>query len=289
LEASQSGQAHGLGEWQILPIRQTYWQGVQNMKSDRMKKWLTNAAFFIFSLALIAWTASLTLGVMDIVLPHNPYTKYFALALFDGGVITWLFTFIDKAKGTPQRGVALSMTVADFAGVAMMVMGAIYLGGQSLTDIPDWMGRMLVNVTIGATLLNLGAVYYYHASDPQVREAMQAQELEDDLNEEALEQAHMQIEHSAQQLGAIIANRVTARLKYRLRLPMTELEAKEWQGETIDVESYDMPALQYNRTPGFWDYMKSFFGGKLLRQSSDMSPSKNSTDSQVEAPQDPQS
>src|SRR5688572_2767892 len=108
------------------------------MKSERMKKWLTNAAFFVFSLALIGWTASLTLGVMDMVLPNNPYTKYFALALYDGGVITWLFVYISKAKGTPQRGISLSMTVLDFIGVALMVIGALYLGGQSLAATPAW-------------------------------------------------------------------------------------------------------------------------------------------------------
>jgi hypothetical protein len=267
--------------FQVLQIGDT------ETKSERMKKWFTNLAFFLFSLALIAWTSTLTLGVMDLVLPNNRDTKYFALALYDGGVITWLFVYVEKAKGTPQRGMSLALTIGDFIGVALMVIGALYLGGQSLANGPAWMGKALVNGTIIATLINLAGVYYYHANAPEVGEAIQAQELEDDLNEEALDQARMQIERSAQQLGAIIANRVTARLKYRLRLPMTEQEVKEWQGEAIDAEAYDVPALPYQqqqREP-FWSAVKSFFGGRQSRRQSVTTHVKNSTDSSQDNPQ----
>ncbi len=43
--------------------------------------------FYIFVLAVAAWTASLTLGEMRAILPNDPITPYFALALFDGGAL----------------------------------------------------------------------------------------------------------------------------------------------------------------------------------------------------------
>lgn len=248
--------------------------------NSRLKRWFVNLLFAAFCVAIIGWTASLTLEVMAWVLPHNPYTRYFALALFDGGVLTWLFVYIAKARGTNQRGVSLVMTVLDFLGVAMLTIGAIYLSGQTLTQAPEWIAKGMINVTIATTLLNVAAAYYYHATEPEVVEEIQAQELEDTLNEEALEQARMQVERNAQALGAIMANRVTARLKYRLRLPMTEQEYSEWNNEIVDAEAYDPPALTSRPMdePSFWDYLKSFFTKKQSRRQSDTTPLKNSTD-----------
>ena len=248
------------------------------MRNDRMKRWIATAVFGLLGLVVIGFSIKLAYDVMAILFPNDPVLKFMAIALFDGGVIGWLMTYIAKAKGTPQRGIALLLTVLDFIGVAAMAIAGIYMGGQTLADIPQWAGALVVNVTIIATVVNAGAYYYYHANDPEVREQIQAQELEDTLNEEALDQARRQVEMRAQALGAIMANRVTARLKYRMRLPMTEQEVNEWKNETIEAEAYDVPALPYTRQPGFWDYVKSFFGKRQSVPQSDMPQSKNSTD-----------
>jgi hypothetical protein len=77
---------------------------------------------------------------------------------------------------------------------------------------------------------------------------------------------------------------VTARMKYKMRLPMSEREDAEWRGEIVDAQAYDpaelpAPPVQ-NET--FWSSVKSFFGGKRSRQPSDTTQSKNSTVSQQE-------
>jgi hypothetical protein len=255
------------------------------MKSERMKKWTASAVALLFGIAVIGFTIKLSYDVMAILFPNEPVLKYFAIALYDGGVIAWLTTYIGRAKGTPQRGISLLMTVLDFIGVAAMVISGIYLSGQTLADIPSWVGSTVVNVTIIAAVVNAGAIYYFHANDPQTVEEIQAQELEDTLNEEALDQARMQVERNAQMLGNIMANRVTARLKYRMRLPMTEQETSEWQGETIDAQAYDPaqlpppPAQQET----FWSSLKSFFGGKQSKRQYATQPQKNSTSSPSEA------
>lgn len=251
------------------------------MKSERMKRWTASAVALLFGISIIGYTIKLTYNVVSQLFPQDPILQYVSIALYDGGVIAWLLTYIARAKGTPQRGISLMMTVLDFLGVIAMVIAGIYLGGQTLAQIPAWIGNLIVIVTILAATLNAGAIYYYHAHDPNTVEEIQAQELEDNLHEEALDQARRQIEMRAQELGAIMANRVTARLKYRLRLPMTDREYSEWQGETVDAQAYDMGQLPPPppHMPNFWDYVKSFFTGKQSPASSGITPSQNSTPS----------
>jgi hypothetical protein len=257
------------------------------MKNKNIQKWLTDFMFVVFSVAIIGWTASLTLGVMEVVLPRSPYVKYFALALFDGGALTWLFVYIYKAKGTPQRAISMLVTVVDFIGIVLMVIGAIYLSGQNLIDVPSWMGRMLINGTIGVTIFNLGMVYLYHANAPETREAIQAQDLEDEIHEKGMEIARANVEREALRLGTIMAARATARLKYRLRLPMTEQELAEWNGETIEAEAQDVPALPYPQRLSFWDMLKSFFGRGRSMPSPDTPQSLNSMETSTNSPSQP--
>lgn len=254
------------------------------MKSERMKRFVTGLVALVFGVSIIGFTIKLTYDVMAILFPQDPILRWVSIALYDGGVIAWLLTYIARAKGTPQRGISLVMTVADFLGVVAMVIGGIYLSGQTLASIPPWVGSAVVNITIIAATLNAGAIYFYHANDPVVIEQIQTQELEDTLNEEALDQARFQVERKAQELGAIMANRVTARMKYRLRLPMTEQEGSEWRGETIDAQAYDPAELPPPpvQDETFWSSLKSFFFGKPSGQSSATQPSKNSTSSPQE-------
>jgi hypothetical protein len=256
------------------------------MKNERMKKWIASAVALLFGISIIGYTIKLTYDTMKILFPNDPLLQYIGIALYDGGVIAWLTTFIGRAKGTPQRGISLLMVVLDFLGVVAMVIAGTYLSGQTLASIPSWVGGTVVVVTIAAAVLNAGAIYYYHANDPLTREEIQAQELEDTLNEEALDQARYQVERKAQELGSIMANRVTARLKYRLRLPMTDQEFDEWQGEYVDAQAYDPASLPPPpvQDETFWSALKSFFGGRQSRQRSGGTPSKNSTNSQPETP-----
>jgi hypothetical protein len=252
------------------------------MKSERLRNWIATVVFSLLGLIVIGFSIKLAYDVMVILFPNDPVLKFMAIALFDGGVIGWLLAYIAKAKGTPQRGISLIMTVLDFIGVAAMAIAGIYLGGQTLADVPVWVGGTVVVVTIIATVLNAGAYYFYHASAPDVIEAIQAQELEDTLNEEALDQARYQVERKAQELGAIMANRVTARMKYRLRLPMTQTENAEWNNEIVDAQAYDPASLPPPpaQQETFWSAVKSFFGGRRSAPSSATPHSRSSTSSQ---------
>ena len=77
--------------------------------------------FYIFILAVAGWTASLTLAEVRVILPNDPITPYFALALFDGGALTWLLVFLGHAKGLAQRAIAIMLLVLDLAGVVCLL------------------------------------------------------------------------------------------------------------------------------------------------------------------------
>lgn len=246
-----------------------------------LMKWFVGLGMMIFFVTLILWTTSLTMGIMNIVMPGNAAAKYFAIALFDGGALVWLGVYIYKAKGTPQRGIALLMFVMDLLGVVLMAVGGVYMGGQKLTDIPSWLGATLINGVIFATLANVSAWYYYEISNPDTREAMQAQSLEDTLTEEAMSQARANIQREARSLGTIMARRATARIKYRLSLPMTENESSEWEGETVEGEEVQQQAQLPAPTevPAWVVSLFRFFGkGSLSPKQSEPTTTSPSSD-----------
>jgi hypothetical protein len=267
---------------------------VAGTSDHALMKWFVGVGSLIFFATLILWTASLTLEVMGIVMPNNPTAKWYSLALFDGAALVWLGLYRYKAKGTPQRGVSLMLFVFDFACTVLMAAGGIYLGGQTLANVPTWLGQWIINVLIGATLANVGAGYYYKISDPEAREEAQAQSLEDEINEEAFKQARANIRREARQLGSIMSQRATSRIKYRLALPMTEEERAAWEGEI--VEGQVVPPLQLaapaDEVPAWVRGVFRFFGrggsrphyqSEPITTTPTSEPSSNEPKSDVEA------
>ena len=203
--------------------------------------------FYIFVLAVAAWTASLTLGEMKAILPNDPITPYFALALFDGGALAWLMAWTGHARGLTQRAISAIMLVICLAGVVLLSAGRLLDGGQTMVTASTSLAAAVIYGVIGATLANLVAIYAFHISDPETMEAMEAGLLSDTLRDEAMKQATANIEAEAQQLGAILAARATGQLKYNLRLPMSAHESKQ----IIDAQAQDItepkPAQQQKK------------------------------------------
>ncbi len=195
--------------------------------------------FYVFVLAVFGWTASLTLQEMRAVLPNDPITPYFALALFDGGAFAWLTAWLGHARGLYQRSISVIMLVLDVAGIILLAAGRLLGGGQSMVDTPAALEAAVIYGVIIATLANLIAIYAFHTTDPDTMEEIETSILEDTLRDEAMKQANASIEGQARELGAILAARATGQLKYRLRLPMAANETA--QMEVIDVESKDVP------------------------------------------------
>jgi len=204
---------------------------------NKLFKTIGAILFYIFIAAVVGWTASLTLAEVKIILPNDPVTPYFALALFDGGAVVWLFTFLGHAKGLAQRAISILMLVLDLAGVVILSSGRLLMGGQDLANIPKDLGATMVYAVVGATIINLIAIYAFHIADPETMSQIELQTLDDSIQGEALSQARANIENEVQQLAAVLAARATARLKYGLRLPMNDQE-------TGEIASLVIPARQ---------------------------------------------
>lgn len=203
--------------------------------------------FYAFVVVVFLWTSSLTLGEVREILPGDPLTPFFALALFDGGAVAWLLAWMGHARGLWQRGIALIMLVVDLVGVVLLSAARLWTGGQALADAPEMMGAVVVWGIVGATLLNLAALYAFHIADPDVIAAIETGVMVDTLRDEALSQAKANIGQDAQALGAIMAARATAQIKYTLRLPMTETEsAQVIEGQAVNVT----PQPAQPKTPG---------------------------------------
>jgi hypothetical protein len=183
--------------------------------------------FWIFAVAIFFWTASLSLAALRTILPGDPIKPYIGLVLTDIGCLTWLLVFIGQAQGLPQRAISLIMFIIDLAGVVLLAAFELLTGGQQLASVPAEMGTAVIWGVIGLTLVNLAAAYFYHLAEPHTWKAIEFGVLTDRLQGEAMQQATRSVEAEAQKLGAILAARATAELKYNLRLPMSDFENAE--------------------------------------------------------------
>lgn len=183
--------------------------------------------FWIFAVAIFFWTASLSLAALRTILPNDPVKPFVGLVLTDIGALTWLLVFIGQAQGLPQRAISLIMFIVDLAGVILLSAFELLSSGQQLARVPEELGNAVIWGVIGLTLVNLAAAYFYHLAEPHTWKSIEFGVLTDRLQKEALQQAQMNVEKEAQQLGAILAARATAELKYNLRLPMSDFEQAE--------------------------------------------------------------
>lgn len=205
--------------------------------------------FYAFVVVVFLWTASLTLGEVKEILPGDPLTPFLALALFDGGAVAWLLAWMGHAKGLIQRAITLIMLVVDLVGVVLLSAARLFTGGQTLADAPEMIGAYVVWGIVGATLLNLAAVYAFHIADVDIMATIETGIMVDTLRDEALAQAKANITAQAQQLGAIMAARATAQIKYNLRLPMAADESAHIiEAQARDIDAHLQPAQA--TTPG---------------------------------------
>lgn len=214
-----------------------------------LAKTIGGILFAVFCLVVFFWTASLSLAELRIILPGDPIMPYVGLVLTDFGALTWLLVFIGRAKGLMQRSIAIIMLVIDLTGVILLSAGRLLTAGQTLAEVPKELGPTLIWGIIGLTLINLIAAYVFHISEPDVMKEINFGVLTDRLHKEALDQAERNIEAEAQALGAVLAARATADLKYSLRLPYNDIEAarrledsqmnKPAAGQVIDAKATD--------------------------------------------------
>jgi hypothetical protein len=200
-----------------------------------LNKVFATIAFYTLVIVVFMWTATLTLAEMREIMPNDPVTPFFALALFDGGAVVWLLVFTGKAKGLWQRGISAIMLGADLIGVIAISMARLLTAGQSMTTISPELGAAVVYGVGIMTAINFLGIYGFHVTDPYTLAEIEAQSLEDELYQEAQEQARANMEGEKAQLAGVLAARATAGIKARLYLPISDRETLAMTG-VIDGE-----------------------------------------------------
>jgi hypothetical protein len=152
-----------------------------------MGKSFAKGLFYVLSVILVVWTASLTYSFVASVLPNAHWlVPVFALVVFDAGMIAWLVVFLDYARGTGQRAVALTLCIIDFLGVGLMVLAEIFLGGQTIVNPPENLGEYAVWGLGIWTVINVGGVIVFHLLHPETRKKMAIRSEMDAVFDEAL-------------------------------------------------------------------------------------------------------
>ena len=162
-----------------------------------MMKLISKGIFYFVALCLILWTASLTYSFVSEALPDQPITRYFALIVFDVGMVAWLMIFMFGAEGIAQRAIALVLSTFDLLGVCFMVYAEIFLGGQSFADVPENIGMYALYAIVIWTAINLVGVWAYHYTEPENLKRMKIRGAEDKLQSQTLKKLEDKIDDIA--------------------------------------------------------------------------------------------
>jgi hypothetical protein len=174
-------------------------------------------AFYGVAIVLILWTASLTISFVGSALPLVHWiVPFFALVVFDGGMIAWLFVFIDYAQGSAQRVIAIAACILDLIGVGLMVVTEVFLGGQTLVQAPTNLGEYALWGIGGWTVANVAAVILFHLTDPEARKRMALQGEMDAVFEEALKKLKNKRAEQSGQLSDVLSDGLMAQLRAEL-------------------------------------------------------------------------
>jgi len=162
---------------------------------------MSRLLFYIFAAVVVLWTSSLTVQLVQRVLPNSGVTAFFALALFDGGGLIWLLVFVSYARGLQQRATALLMMVADLVGVVLMSLAELFLGGQTFAAVPTWLGETVVWLIGIWTLVNVAGAYYFHVASPDVQKEIERKSMQDEIEDRALAQARADLDTRAARIA----------------------------------------------------------------------------------------
>ena len=159
-----------------------------------MMKLISKILFYMVAAVLVLWTASLTYAFISTALPNQPVTRYFALVVFDVGMVSWLMIFMFGAEGIAQRGIAFLLSLFDLVGVGMMVYAEIFLGGQTLVASTGNIGLYALYAVVIWTIINLVGVWAYHYTEPENLKRMKIRGTQDKLLAKSLEKLERKID-----------------------------------------------------------------------------------------------
>ena len=204
-----------------------------------MWKVIARSVFYVLAAVTVTWTASLTYSFILSVLPNMPITAVLSLVVFDVGMLAWLTVFLHYAEGAGQRAVALGGTLFDFAGVALMSVAEIFLGGQTLVAAPEHLGEYaLWGVGIWTTA-NVGLVLVFHLLAPTAQREMALKDAQDAITEQAFQQLKVRTNEIAEQVASKLS---TAMVEEAIRELLAGNSMKASQSRVASLYTYNAEA-----------------------------------------------
>ena len=159
-----------------------------------MMKMFSKALFYVVAAVLVIWTGSLTYLFIEQALPTQTVTRYFALVVFDVGMVSWLLIFMFGAEGIAQRGIAFLLSLFDLVGVGLMVYAAIFLSGQMLATVSGNIGLYTLYAVVIWTIINLFGVWGFHYAEPENLKRMRIRSSQDMLFSKSLKKLEQKME-----------------------------------------------------------------------------------------------
>ena len=192
-----------------------------------MKRDLSKLLFYALAAVLLIWTSRLTISLVNALLPNMIFAGVFALILFDVGTIAWLFIFLNGAEGNGQRITSILMCLFDLVGIGLVSFVEIYLDGQSILTVPEYVPTIALYVVVVSTVANITAVVLFHLFDPEARKSIKIQNQKDKIRNSALKILDSKMAEVAGGLSEDMAEAFRAELLEELKMPKAENGQKE--------------------------------------------------------------
>ncbi len=135
-----------------------------------MAKSLTFILVALMALALMLFTASRTLDLLQLLLPANQSVfAYLGLVAFDGGLLGWSMFFAYGARGAYQRAIALLMVIMSLIAIGVSTIADLMLSASAkgLVDALSEQQRLAILLAVGAIVfINVAAFFLTHITEP---------------------------------------------------------------------------------------------------------------------------
>lgn len=186
-----------------------------------MSRTIARGAFYGLALGVWLWMMLNTLSITRMVFPSQDFLgallPYMALVMFDVGAVAWLFVFLRYSEGVVQRSIAMVVSFISLVGGVFLSVAHLYLGGQTLVQIPSEMGSWVLWAIGGMTLIHGVAIWASHLASPEEMRLIKIQSLLDNGKKLALDRTeallNQRLDGIADAMSAEYANNIETELR----------------------------------------------------------------------------
>ncbi len=155
-----------------------------------MSQRATSILIGLMELALLAFTASRTLDLLQQLLPPNQSLfALLGLVAFDGGLVGWSLYFVYGARGSYQRAITLLMIVVSLVAIGISVIADLIISAsdRGLVDAMPEQARLAVLVAVGVIVfVNVAAFFLAFITEPDRLRAMAVESAKDQIHARSL-------------------------------------------------------------------------------------------------------